>query len=701
MAGGALRKFSLFPLPISEATIAGAQHFPVQCHPATMTLPTAGNNNSRPTYNGPISAMNHRPRSRRSFRLLWTIALVGIAALIIAVAFFGYRWNTVIRQGAEARVGAELQSLMMKWHLDLYGEFSAICSALQVGPDSGARDDWDDYLQRYEEWSRAASNPQTVENIYTNPDLVKNVYIWETSRRSKPRLLRLNWEAGKIESSSIPHDLHELLGLLQQNSATLEGALHAWDWDASTGKEQLSRGVEDVPIYRLGRNAITGWQFDEEIPAIVHPILHRTQHPSVHARAPSNLDPVDWMVIVLNLDTLKRRIFPELTRRYFSGGQELEYRVATVALGNRPRLLYSSDPDFGVKDLTGSDSVMDIFGPPLEGTEDALAQAVKHRESIPGGKWRSFSGPAWFPVIQETSESGPWMLFVQHRKAPLEATITGVWRSNLMGGGAVLILLASSVGLATIASQRALSFANRQMGFVASLSHDLRTPLAGILTAGENLSDGFATDHSRYGAIITTQAHQLIDLLDQILQFAAAKDGKEKYRLAPVQIGEMVTALRQTTLAMLEQSGFVVDVRVQEKLPCVLADRQAILRCLKNLVDNAAKYSDKRWLGICAELEESPDLGRQIRISVADHGVGISSSELQRIFEPFYRGPRAIAAQIHGTGLGLSIVKKIVTAMGGSLSVTSQVGRGSVFAVHLPVAVVSDLAASQGPLTSR
>jgi len=126
MAGGALRKFSLFPLPISEATIAGAQHFPVQCHPATMTLPTAGNNNSRPTYNGPISAMNHRPRSRRSFRLLWTIALVGIAALIIAVAFFGYRWNTVIRQGAEARVGAELQSLMMKWHLDLYGEFSAL-----------------------------------------------------------------------------------------------------------------------------------------------------------------------------------------------------------------------------------------------------------------------------------------------------------------------------------------------------------------------------------------------------------------------------------------------------------------------------------------------------------------------------------------------------------------------------------------------
>ena len=171
--------------------------------------------------------MTHRLTSRNLSRLLWTIALLGSAALLITVAVLQYRWNTLIRQGAEARMGGELQSLMMKWHLDLYGEFSAICFALQVGPDSGARDDWDDFLQRYEEWSRAPSNPETVENIYTNPDLVRSVYIWETSRHSNPRLLRLNWEAERIEVSSIPPDLQALLGHLRQNSATLSKQLCA------------------------------------------------------------------------------------------------------------------------------------------------------------------------------------------------------------------------------------------------------------------------------------------------------------------------------------------------------------------------------------------------------------------------------------------------------------------------------------------
>jgi signal transduction histidine kinase len=599
-------------------------------------------------------------------------------------------------------MGGELQSVMMKWHMDFYAEFSAICVALQVGPDSGARDDWDDFLQRYEEWSRAPSNPASIENIYTNPDLVRSVYIWETSRQSNPQLLHLNWRAGKIETASVPPDLKALLAHLQQNSMSLQAALHAWASDDSTRKERLQSAEPTAPTYRLGRGVTTGWQFDEEIPAVVHPILHRTRHGSVHAKAPTNLDPVDWIVIVLNLDTVKNRIFPELARRYFSSGHDLEYKVAIAAIGKRPRLLYSSDPEFGVKDVTGSDSVMNIFGPPSAGTEDILSQTVKNREPVRGDEWRSFSGPVWFPVIQETSESGPWMLFVRHRKAPLEATITSVWRANLISGGVVLILLATSVVLVVIASQRAQGLASMQMGFVASISHELRTPLAAIFAAGQNLTDGFARDHSQYGSIITTQARQLINLVDQILLFAAMKDRKQKYHLAPVQMGEVLTGLRQTTLAMLEQSGFDVDFRVQEKLPCVFADQQALLRCLQNLVDNAAKYSgDSRWVGVCAELHESASHGKQIKISVADHGMGISSSELERIFEPFYRGPRAIAAQIHGTGLGLSIVRHIVTAMGGSMSVTSQVGLGSVFVLHLPVAVVPDPVALQEPLISR
>jgi hypothetical protein len=79
----------------------------------------------------------------------WAVALCGIAILLIAIAVLQYRWNAQIRQATEVRMGADLESAMMNWHLDLYGEFSAICIALQIGPDSGASDTRDDFLRRY------------------------------------------------------------------------------------------------------------------------------------------------------------------------------------------------------------------------------------------------------------------------------------------------------------------------------------------------------------------------------------------------------------------------------------------------------------------------------------------------------------------------------------------------------------------------
>ena len=78
--------------------------------------------------------------SGRGSKFIWTATLIGIAALLIALALLQYRWNAQIRQAAELRAGADLESVMMKWHLDLYGEISTICVALQLGPDSGAHE---------------------------------------------------------------------------------------------------------------------------------------------------------------------------------------------------------------------------------------------------------------------------------------------------------------------------------------------------------------------------------------------------------------------------------------------------------------------------------------------------------------------------------------------------------------------------------
>jgi signal transduction histidine kinase len=401
-------------------------------------------------------------RSKNSFPLFRIAVMSGIAALLAVGGTLQYRWNNQIRRAAEVRMGADLESVMMKWNLDFYGEFSAVCVALQVGPDSGANDSWDAYLHRYSNWSWAANTHDPIANTYTNRDLVRDIYIWETSKRGRPRLLLLNPDAGTVESSSISPDLRPLLAHLGRNSSNLRVALRAWQLDGSSNELLRKSSERSHPSQVSRSNAITGWQFDEQIPAIVHPIFHRTHGGGGHNKV-SSLDRVDWLVVVLNLETIQKRILPEITQRYFSGGQERDLELAVIAVGRISRLLYSPDPGFQARDISSAAAVMNIFGPPPESTEGHLWQTEKNRQSVKGEDWHNFSSPVWFPIIRQTATDGPWMLVLQNRKGPLDAAVMKVWRSNLLSGGVVLVLLAASMVLVVLASQHAQGLANLQM----------------------------------------------------------------------------------------------------------------------------------------------------------------------------------------------------------------------------------------------
>jgi signal transduction histidine kinase len=621
--------------------------------------------------------------------MFWGPVLSGIAVLLVMLGTLHYYWSTQIKRAAEVRVGADLESVMIKWHLDFYGEFSTVCVALQIGPDSGERDSWEDYLHRYARWGRPGNIDNSGEHLYTNRDLVRDIYIWETSKRTDPRLLRLNADKEKIEASALPPDLQPLLAHLQGNSSNLRVALHAWEADGS-GNE-IGRGPEEPPSpsYSLRSNAETGWQFDERIPALVHPIFHYTHHRAFDTKALSSLDPVDWVVVVLNFETIQKRILPGLMQRYFRGSQGLEYKLAVIAEGKSARVLYSSDPEFGTRVDSASDSVMNIFGPPPESARSDLWRIGESTTSLRGEDWHRFSSPVWFPVIQPTSDGGPWVLVLQNRQGPLDAPVIRVWRINLLTGGAVLLLLAASMVLIVVASRRAQTLANLQMDFVASVSHELRTPLAVILSAGENVQDGLPDGRSAFmeqGLIITEHAHQLMELVDQALRFAVAAKGTGYRNVHPLQPAELIESALRSTNELLQEAGFTVEQQVPAGLPSIVGDLSALSQCLQNLIINAVKYSSRnRWIGLSAKIDEGASGRREIRISVEDHGVGISSSDLQQIFEPFYRSPQAIAAQIHGTGLGLSIAQRNAEAFGGRLSVVSEVGVGSVFTLHLPI----------------
>jgi signal transduction histidine kinase len=635
---------------------------------------------------GARTKFTREPRFK-SPSLFWTAVLSGMVALLIVVAVLQYRWTTQVTEATDARIGGNIQSLMMDWHQDFYRDFSAICIALQVGPDSGAHDNWQDYLERYAAWSRSSETQASFESLKTNPSLVENVYIWETSRTTKPRLLRLNAQANKIEAYNVPAKLDTLLDRLHARSSSVAVALRAWEFGASSGKKRLG-DKRPSPSSSERSDPITGWQFDQNVPAIVHPIIHQ-RDVSDQADRTIARGKVDWIVIALDLKTLQERILPDLTNRYFGTRQGPEYKLTIAVEGDQHRVIYSSDHESAVANLATSDATMNIFGPPPESTGGRFWQAVAGRNSLKSAEWHSFSGPVWFPTIHYTAHEAPWILVLQHRNGPLEAVVREVRRRNLTMSALVLLLLTLDMGLIVIASRRAQKLAKLQLDFVASVSHELLTPLAAIYCTGQNVVDGLVqarADLIAHGSIITSQTRQLIDLVKQILLFASTENGMNRYTLRPLQVLQILQCVRKNVAVMVEGAGFNVKQEVPAGLPYVMGDLSALSHCLQNLIVNAVKYSGRsRWISISAVVHETENHHKEVRISVQDHGAGISSSELPHIFEPFYRSPKVVDAQIHGTGLGLTVAKRIADAMGGRLSVVSEVGVGSTFALHLPM----------------
>jgi signal transduction histidine kinase len=603
----------------------------------------------------------------------WMAVLCIMAGLLVAVALMQFRSMNQINKATEDRIGGTLESLMIDWHLDFYRRFSGICVALQVGPDSGAFDDWSVFRDRYAQWRQTTQTPQ----------LIQSLYIWETSQKTAPRLLSLEGQGDSPKAVTPPSSLGPLLGRLRSRSGNLYYGLRAWeseDTEHATGK----------PLHRYlpqTSDPLTGWQFEQNIPAIVHPIIHHKIPTRVEEA--SSAEAIDWIIVVLDMRTIRTQLFPALARSHFGSSRGDDYSLAVAELGNPNRFLFASSADGAGTRIDESDAAMNIFGPPPASVEDSFWVGVKNANAVKVQNWHHFSSPIWFPVIHYSSTDKPWMLILTHRKGRLEDIVAEVRRVNLLTNGVVLLLLAAGVTLVTIAGHRAQSYARLQMDFVASISHELRTPLTAIYSAGENLADGVVEKKSQlqhYGSIITFQARQLINLVDQILTFSSTRSGEKHYEMRPLEVARIIELALQNTQATTQAAGFDVEVEIEAGLPLVTGDQSALASCIQNLLSNAMKYSGKsRWVGVTARLAEGR-MDSEIEISVEDRGIGIAAGELTDIFKPFYRSNEVRVAQIHGTGLGLSVAKEIAEAMGGRISVKSALGARTTFTLSLPSA---------------
>ncbi len=223
--------------------------------------------------------------------------------------------------------------------------------------------------------------------------------------------------------------------------------------------------------------------------------------------------------------------------------------------------------------------------------------------------------------------------------------------------------------------------------FAANISHELKTPVAAIRSVAETLLRGAKDDASVRDKFIVSLHHEaerlsrvLQDLLD-LLRFESGEFHLQKKELSLRTLCEDALQKFHDEIA---QKNVAADINIEEGVPLVLADASAVEHVLRNLIDNAVKYTPEGGHIIVGARTETSGKKSMV-VFVRDTGIGIPSVDLQRIFERFYRVDKARSRELGGTGLGLSIVKHLVEAHGGRVWAESQLNRGSSFYFSLPL----------------
>jgi signal transduction histidine kinase len=286
-------------------------------------------------------------------------------------------------------------------------------------------------------------------------------------------------------------------------------------------------------------------------------------------------------------------------------------------------------------------------------------------------------------------------------------------RTRLFGlliGAAALVAVIGFIS-ARRAFHREQRLSEMKTNFVSSVSHELRAPIASVRLMAESLERGKVSDPAKqheYFGFIVRECRRLSSLIANVLDFSRIEQGRKQYEFEPTDLVALVTE----TIRVMEPHAAERGVRIVSQLstlnPQPAVDGRALQQELVNLIDNAIKHSpagetvtvglDNTTEGLATRAPEitnaekeirdscnSPLPADMIRLWVEDHGPGIPPEEQEKIFERFYRLGSELRRETQGVGIGLSIVKHIVEAHGGRVTLRSEVGKGSRFAIELPM----------------
>ncbi len=263
--------------------------------------------------------------------------------------------------------------------------------------------------------------------------------------------------------------------------------------------------------------------------------------------------------------------------------------------------------------------------------------------------------------------------------AASKQTTIYIWTGML-----VVLLILTSGALATQAIGRQIKLNNLKNDFIATVSHELKTPLSSMRVLVDTLLEGRCENQQQqteYLQLISKENIRLSRLIDNFLTFSRMERNKQAFDFAPANPAEIAMAAIEAVQTKFNKENCKFTVTINDNLPSITADKDAMVTVLVNLLDNAYKYSydDKQ-----IELNVFAD-NNLVYFWVKDDGIGMTRKQIKKIFDRFYQADTSLARRAEGTGLGLSIVKFIVDAHKGKIDVESKPGKGSTFTVTLPV----------------
>jgi signal transduction histidine kinase len=240
--------------------------------------------------------------------------------------------------------------------------------------------------------------------------------------------------------------------------------------------------------------------------------------------------------------------------------------------------------------------------------------------------------------------------------------------------------------LMTLGAQAAVAIENarlfQQSDLVAEFVHELRTPLASINAAAHLLMRPEISEEQRnqMSDIINNETLRLSEMATSFLDFARLESGRTTFKIDEMNLEELLDECSRVMKVRMAEKNLTLDLHLAEDLPKIEGDRDKLKQVFINLLSNAHKYNRPNGsIIVSAEVK-----GDEVLISVEDTGIGISENDIPNLFEKFYRVPGSDKIST-GSGLGLSISKRIVEAHGGRIIVSSKLGQGTIFAVHLPL----------------